>query len=187
MLGSNESKPLSKSGSGADRLGPSNGALVLTCCVRPVEPRDYGKMADLAEQLGYPSTGKQVRMRLDAMADSSQHAVYVAELPDGQIAGWIGLHVFHCVEQDSRAGDQWADCGPADPPSHNRTAATRCRRRVGAMARLWCYLGALKHHSGMRSPILHTQWIRAHQNSKVLSQGPRETLIKLSAFHNRLS
>jgi len=75
-----------------------------TCSVRPPEPHDYGKIADLAGQLGYPSTAKQVQKRIDAMANSSQHAVYVAELPEGQIAGWIGLYVFRSVEQDSCAG-----------------------------------------------------------------------------------
>ena len=43
-------------------------------------------------------------MRLDAMANSSHYAVYVAELPGGQIGGWIGLYVFRSVEQDSCAG-----------------------------------------------------------------------------------
>ena len=75
-----------------------------TCSVRPPKRGDYDKMADLAEQLRYPSTGKQVRMRLDAMANSSHYAVYVAELPGGQIGGWIGLYVFRSVEQDSCAG-----------------------------------------------------------------------------------
>jgi GNAT superfamily N-acetyltransferase len=75
-----------------------------TCSVRPPEPRDYDKIANLAGQLGYPSTAKQVQMRIDAMSNSSQHAVYVAELSEGQIAGWIGLYVFRSVEQDSCAG-----------------------------------------------------------------------------------
>lgn len=74
------------------------------CSVRPPEPRDCDKIADLAGQLSYPSTGKQVQMRIDAMANSSQYAVYVAELPGGQIVGWIGLYVFRSVEQDSCAG-----------------------------------------------------------------------------------
>jgi PhnO protein len=74
------------------------------CSVRSPKPDDYDKMAELADQLGYPSTRKQVRMRLDAMANSSQSAVYVAELPGGHIAGWIGLYVFRSVEQDSCAG-----------------------------------------------------------------------------------
>ncbi len=156
MLGSNESKPLSKSGSGADRLGPSNGALVLTCCVRPVEPRDYGKMADLAEQLGYPSTGKQVRMRLDAMADSSQHAVYVAELPDGQIAGWIGLHVFHCVEQDSRAGISGLI---VDQQIRRRTIGQRLLAAAEEWAR-WQGCGAISVHSNITRECAHRFYTR---------------------------
>ena len=75
-----------------------------TCSVRSPEPGDYDKMADLAEQLGYPSTVQQVRIRLDAMANSDQYAVYVAQLPGGQIGGWIGLYVFCSVEQDNCAG-----------------------------------------------------------------------------------
>jgi GNAT superfamily N-acetyltransferase len=74
------------------------------CSVRPPEPRDYDKIADLASQLGYSSTAEQVQKRIDAMANSSQYAVYVAELPAGQIAGWIGLYVFHSVEQDGCVG-----------------------------------------------------------------------------------
>ena len=37
------------------------------------------------------------------MTNSGQYGVYVAELPGGQIGGWIGLHVFRSVEQDSCA------------------------------------------------------------------------------------
>ena len=62
--------------------------------------QDYDRMADLAGQLGYPSTGRQVRIRLDEMANSNHYAVYVAELPGGRIAGWIGMYVFRSVEQD---------------------------------------------------------------------------------------
>jgi GNAT superfamily N-acetyltransferase len=74
------------------------------CSVRSPEPGDYDKMADLAEQLGYLSTVQQVRIRLEAMANSSQYGVYVAQLPGGQIGGWIGLYVFRSVEQDTCAG-----------------------------------------------------------------------------------
>ncbi len=79
-------------------------AAQLVCTVRQPEPGDYEQMADLAEQLHYPSSGNQIRIRLNAMANSKQHGVYVAELPGGQIGGWIGLYVFHSVEQDSCAG-----------------------------------------------------------------------------------
>src|ERR1700736_1115963 len=73
------------------------------CAVRPPEPGDYDKMADLAGQLGYECTGKEVRARLDEMQDTNQYAVYVAVLPGGRIAGWIGVYLFRTVELDSSA------------------------------------------------------------------------------------
>ncbi len=74
-----------------------------TCAVRTPEPGDYDKMADLAGQLGYRSTAAEVRLRLSEMTDSSQYAVYVAQLPEGQIGGWITVHMFRAVELDTCA------------------------------------------------------------------------------------
>jgi GNAT superfamily N-acetyltransferase len=84
-----------------EQLNPA--AAQLACTVRLPQTGDYEKIADLAEQLHYPSSANQIRMRLDTLAASRQHGVYVAELPGGQIGGWIGLYVFHSVEQDSCA------------------------------------------------------------------------------------
>ncbi len=74
------------------------------CVVRPPQAGDYDRMAELAGQLGYPCTGDEVKRRVTEMLDLKHHAVYVAELPGGRIAGWIGLYVFRCVEQDGCAG-----------------------------------------------------------------------------------
>jgi GNAT superfamily N-acetyltransferase len=74
------------------------------CEIRAPKPSDYDKMADLAGQLGYSSTEKQVRIRLEEMSDSNYSAAYVAELSGGRIAGWIGMYVFRSVEQDRCAG-----------------------------------------------------------------------------------
>ena len=74
------------------------------CEIRAPKPGDCDRMADLAGQLGYPSTGTQVRIRLDEMANSNHCAVCVAELPGGRIAGWIGMYLFRSVEQDRCAG-----------------------------------------------------------------------------------
>lgn len=71
--------------------------------VRRAQPRDSDRIADLAGQLGYPSTGEEVRKRLSQMQDANQYAVFVAELPAGQIAGWIGLYVFRAVELEAAA------------------------------------------------------------------------------------
>ena len=70
------------------------------CVVRPPKPSDYERMAKLSDQLGYASTAQQVRDRLEAMRDPNQYAVYVAELPSGGIAGFIGVYVFRAVELD---------------------------------------------------------------------------------------
>ena len=69
------------------------------CTVRPPGPADYPAMAELAGQLGYPSTAREVRARLAGMKDPRQYTVFVAETSDGQVAGWIGVFIFRCVER----------------------------------------------------------------------------------------
>jgi GNAT superfamily N-acetyltransferase len=60
-------------------------------------------MADLAGQLGYPCTPKEVKQRLADMQDRSQYAVYVAEISKEEIAGWIGVYLFRSVELEKYA------------------------------------------------------------------------------------
>ena len=71
--------------------------------IRAPEPRDYPRMAELAGQLGYKSEAEEVARRIAAMRDSADHAVFVAQTADGEIAGWIGVFVFRCVEANARA------------------------------------------------------------------------------------
>ncbi|HVA62610.1 MAG TPA: GNAT family N-acetyltransferase [Terriglobales bacterium] len=75
----------------------------LACAIRPPRPTDLDRMAALAGQLGYPSTAEQVRARLEHMQDPGGYAVFVAELPGGPLAGWIGVYMFRTVETDSHA------------------------------------------------------------------------------------
>lgn len=72
-----------------------------TCAVRPAQPCDCEAMADLAGQLGYKCTGEEVRKRLRDMQDSNQYAVFVAELSQRQIGGWIGAYLFRGIETGS--------------------------------------------------------------------------------------
>jgi GNAT superfamily N-acetyltransferase len=67
--------------------------------IRPPVPADYAAMAELAGQLGYPCTVRELRARLAGMKDPREYAVFVAEAPDGQVAGWIGVYIFRCVER----------------------------------------------------------------------------------------
>ncbi|HEV2447182.1 MAG TPA: GNAT family N-acetyltransferase [Candidatus Sulfopaludibacter sp.] len=66
--------------------------------IRPPVPADYGAMAELAGQLGYPCTVRELRARLAGLKDPRQYAVFVAEAPDGQVSGWIGVYIFRSVE-----------------------------------------------------------------------------------------
>ncbi len=85
---------------GIDSMSQQTDSEQGACTIRPPRPGDYEQMAELAGQLGYPSTGPEVRRRLGEMRNSNQYAVYVAELTNGQIAGWIGVYVFRAVELD---------------------------------------------------------------------------------------
>jgi GNAT superfamily N-acetyltransferase len=67
----------------------------------PLE-KDYARLADLAGQLSYPSTSQQIARRLAAMANSTEHAAFVAEMPDGEIAGWIAVFILRGLEVDPR-------------------------------------------------------------------------------------
>jgi GNAT superfamily N-acetyltransferase len=58
-------------------------------------------MPELAEQLGYPCTPQEVERHLTVMQDTKQYAIYVAELANREIAGWIGAHVSRSAELDS--------------------------------------------------------------------------------------
>jgi len=70
--------------------------------IRLARPADYPRMAELAGQLGYQSTADDVARRLAGLITTGEHVVFVAQLGDGTIAGWIGAFVYRCVEADAR-------------------------------------------------------------------------------------
>ncbi|MGB8523871.1 MAG: GNAT family N-acetyltransferase [Candidatus Acidiferrales bacterium] len=70
--------------------------------IREALPQDYARIAELAGQLGYPSSPDEIAKRLDGMRRSNEHAVFVAQLA-GEIAGWLAVFVYRVVEADARA------------------------------------------------------------------------------------
>ena len=66
------------------------------------QPQDYARMAELAGQLGYPAAAENIARRLAGMQNSAEHAAFVAQLPGGEIAGWIGVFLYRSVETDAR-------------------------------------------------------------------------------------
>ena len=70
--------------------------------IREAQPQDFSRIAELAGQLGYPSSPEEIAERLDGMKRSNEHAVFVAQL-GGEVAGWLGVYVCRMVEADARA------------------------------------------------------------------------------------
>jgi GNAT superfamily N-acetyltransferase len=70
--------------------------------IRTARPADFARIAELAGQLGYPSSAGDIEQRLAGMNVAGEHAVFVAQLADGSIAGWIGGFVYRSVEADAR-------------------------------------------------------------------------------------
>jgi GNAT superfamily N-acetyltransferase len=71
--------------------------------IREALPQDYARIAELAGQLSYPSTTDEISKRLDGMRRSNEHAVFVAQLVSGEIAGWLAVFVYRVMEADARA------------------------------------------------------------------------------------
>lgn len=67
--------------------------------VRPPTGADIDSIARLMEELGYPSTPEQVRVRLNRMVGDDRYSAYVAEV-DGAVAGFLGLQTGWAYEHD---------------------------------------------------------------------------------------
>lgn len=71
--------------------------------IRAPRPQDYTRIAELANQLGYPAGHQEIAARLAGIEGSPEHTVFVAQLPGGEIGGWIAVFIYRCVETDARA------------------------------------------------------------------------------------
>ena len=71
--------------------------------IRRARIEDAAAIAELAGQLGYPSTKLQVEHRMERVLDDSTHALFVAELPGGKIGGWLQVFGYHVMESNPRA------------------------------------------------------------------------------------
>lgn len=69
--------------------------------IRAARAADGARIAELAGQLGYPSTAEEIARRIAGMSASGEHVVFVAQLADGAIAGFIGAFVYRAVEADA--------------------------------------------------------------------------------------
>jgi GNAT superfamily N-acetyltransferase len=82
-------------------MKPASGAFAGK--IRPAQPPDHARIAELAGQLSYPSTAAEIAHRLQGLLRTAETAVFVAELETREIAGWIAVFVYRTVEADARA------------------------------------------------------------------------------------
>jgi GNAT superfamily N-acetyltransferase len=71
--------------------------------IRLARKGDVARLAELAGQLGYPSTAKQLRERLRALKPAHHHAVFVADDPSAGVVGWLHVSIWPLLESDLRA------------------------------------------------------------------------------------
>ena len=71
--------------------------------VRLADPEDAEQIAPLCHQLGYPVSTQEARERIQQIRGKTGHVLYVAELNDGRLAGWVHAHMHPLVVADLRA------------------------------------------------------------------------------------
>jgi len=71
--------------------------------IRRAKSADAPSLAELATQLGYPSTPAQLRERLHRISPASQNAVFVAEAKGTGVVGWLHVSKQALLESDIRA------------------------------------------------------------------------------------
>ena len=71
--------------------------------IRLANAGDAERIAILCQQLGYPASQEEVQRRLNQIQRDKQHAVYVAELSDGHVIGWVHVHVRQLIVADLQA------------------------------------------------------------------------------------
>jgi len=70
--------------------------------IRSANEEDCGEIARLASQLGYPTSGEVMRLRLRRLLASPSDAVFVAESADCGLAGWIHGALSQFLESEQR-------------------------------------------------------------------------------------
>jgi GNAT superfamily N-acetyltransferase len=70
--------------------------------VRRARLEDARRLAELSGHLSYPAKTAAIRRRLRSLLRSGDHAVYAAEISNGQVIGWIHAFVHRVLERECR-------------------------------------------------------------------------------------
>lgn len=71
--------------------------------IRPASTDDAQAVAELTDQLGYPTTKRGAYERLEEILPMADHAVYVAEVSEGNITAWVHVHGTHHLQAEPYA------------------------------------------------------------------------------------
>jgi predicted N-acetyltransferase YhbS len=71
--------------------------------VRVAKERDAAAIADLATQLGYPTSAEKVRERFASLQEFPHQVSFVAETGTGAVIGWIDLSEIRSLKSQARA------------------------------------------------------------------------------------
>ncbi len=74
-----------------------------TVRIRAARESDAPRIAELSGQLGYPSTAEDILRRMRGLVPVANHALIVAEIPAGDVIGWVHVSVNPLIENDARA------------------------------------------------------------------------------------
>lgn len=115
--------------------------------IRRAKTADAPQLAELATQLGYPSTAAQLSQRLRRISPASQNAVFVAEAKGAGVVGWLHVSKQALLESDIRA-------------EVNGLVVKEGHRSLGAGARLIAAAEDWAREHGCRSMSVRSNVIR---------------------------
>ncbi len=70
--------------------------------IRQAVESDAAELARLTSQLGYPVSEAAIRVRMERMFGVEDDRLMVAEVPGGELAGWIHGYLCQLLESDFR-------------------------------------------------------------------------------------
>jgi GNAT superfamily N-acetyltransferase len=70
--------------------------------IRRARPSDVARLAELAGELGYPTTTAEMRTRFRRVKPAATNVIFVAE-DGGEVIGWTHVSVSHLLEVPLRA------------------------------------------------------------------------------------
>jgi len=115
--------------------------------IRRPKIADAPQIAALTGQLGYPATAAEIRKRLLGIKTASQHAVFVADSPEGGVIGWLHVSKQPLLESATRA-------------EVNGLVVAEGQRSLGAGARLLAAAEDWARKHGCKSMSVRSNVIR---------------------------